>query len=394
MELVQLRDSIVPKLLKKVDKQGYLRSKARIARVGIQYYEQYGNVMRTEKTLVDSAASFNNQILTYEHPAGKADSANSKDLAIGFITNVSLRGKWLVGDVVVTDGDAVKSILDGVATEFSCGYTAKLEKVNGDYLGEPYDYEVYDVAGNHVSLVSEARAGNQATFIDSSKQTLSPREGTTMENPQDTTGLQEVLQTIMTRLDAIEAKLNQEVETDSTLAGSNGTMHDAKDEAVEENIVDAKDEKIAELEAKVDILTDSLEKTKETEPTVIYDGAEIAARVEVWSFVKPLLKDSVDIDYGMNVSDVRKLYLAEKLPQLATKIKDGSSAYIKGLWDGIVGALPAKEPELVSSPVTVEANDSLDIKDAVDVLSQEPSAKSTQDAAREAYIARLAANRG
>lgn len=394
MESIQLRDSVVPKLLKKVDAQGYLRSKARIARVGVQYYEKYGNVMRTEKEVRDSAASFNNQIVTYEHPDGSATSANSKDLAIGFITNVSFKGKWLVGDVVITDSNAVKSILDGVATEFSCGYTAKLREVKGDYLGESYEREVYGIVGNHVSLVSEARAGSEATFTDSTKTTLEPREGTglnTMENhTPDFASLNDSITQLMSRLEALEAKIDTMSKTEETvsedaMAGTNG-MCDSADVVETNDLVDEKDEKIAALEAKVDILTDSLDKVKDVQPEVIYDGAEIAARVEVWSFVKPLLKDSVDIDYGMDVSSVRKLYLAEKLPQLAAKIKEGSSAYVKGLWDGIVGVEPV--------PVAVPVKDSVDIKDAVDALSQEANTESSQEAARQAYIDRLAANRG
>ncbi len=374
---------------KKLDRQGFLRSRVRIARIGIQDYAAYGKVLRPINEVMLSIPTFDNQLIVDEHPSSAVDSSNARNLQIGFVSNVRYRNGWLEGLATITDESVISSILNGDAMEFSCGYDADIVNEPGVYQAEPYDCYIKNIIGNHIALVPQARAGSEATFIDSKdiiSSNVTPIEekimtikDTVVETEQEVqvTDSATVENPLVVENDSLKAEVaNLKVQIEA-LTESSKALQDSLD------VVNAQKDA---LDVK---LNDSADAAK-----IDLTGEEIAARVEAWTTVKPLLKDSVDVNYGLTVPEVRKLWLAQELPNLAAKIKSGSDAYLNGLWDSVAERLaaPAQEP----APVVVPVKDSVDkdeplisvlqapIKDSVDTLEQ----------ARQAYIARLSGNRG
>lgn len=430
-DAVSFRDSVQIKLSKKVDNQGFLRSRARIARVGTQYYGDYGNIMRSATTLQKSAAGFNNQVVTLGHPQDSVDSSNSAQYQIGFITNVKVAGKWLVGDIVITDKASVDAVLSNKAVEFSCGYTADIIAKDGDYLGIHYSYEFDNVVGNHVALVNLARAGHDATFIDSKSNNIPIDRVIDMTSKTDKSNetvkvSSEVVTNDMagssmpdyeSRFKSIEDSISKMMDMMTSMQALSATtktggVTDSAEEATEEvkapevkvevkatEEVKANDsvDTIESLKAKIDILETKLAKVSDSKESNL-DGQEIAARVEVWSIVKPLLVDSVDVDYNLPVTQVRKLYLAQQLPHLKGKISDGADAYINGLWDcyyeDSANAESAKVDDTKIDDSKVEDTKATSIYSEVLSLPVIDSAQDSFAEAQDAYMERLSKNRG
>ena len=119
-------------------------------------YEQVMN----EKTI----ASFENKPVTFDHPDEDVNVGNYKSYAVGYVRDVH-QGKAdgqdvILGNLVITDQDAIDAIESGEHTDLSCGYECDIkDDGNGHYAQN-------NIRGNHVALCKEGRAGN-ARIVDS-----------------------------------------------------------------------------------------------------------------------------------------------------------------------------------------------------------------------------------
>ena len=120
----------------------------------------YNQVMNA-KTI----ASFENKPVTFDHPDEDVNIGNYKDYAIGYVRDVR-QGKTekgenvIIGDLVITDQDAINAIESGDHTDLSCGYDCDIiEDGNGGYMQT-------NIRGNHVALCEQGRAGI-ARIVDS-----------------------------------------------------------------------------------------------------------------------------------------------------------------------------------------------------------------------------------
>ena len=114
-----------------------------------------------EKTL----ASFENKPITVEHPQEDVNVGNYKDYSVGYVRDVR-QGKVdgtdvIIGNLVITDQEAIDEVESGNMTDLSCGYDC-------DVVGSGNDYKQANIRGNHVALCKEGRAGC-ARIIDSMK---------------------------------------------------------------------------------------------------------------------------------------------------------------------------------------------------------------------------------
>ena len=119
-------------------------------------YEQVMN----EKTI----SSFENKPVTFDHPDEDVNVGNYKEYAVGYVRDVH-QGKVdgrdvILGNLVITDQDAIDAIENGEHTDLSCGYACDIKD---DGHGSYYQN---NIRGNHVALCREGRAGN-ARIIDS-----------------------------------------------------------------------------------------------------------------------------------------------------------------------------------------------------------------------------------
>lgn len=120
----------------------------------------YNQVMNA-KTI----ASFENKPVTFDHPDEDVNIGNYKDYAIGYVRDVR-QGKTekgenvIIGDLIITDQDAINAIESGDHTDLSCGYDCDIiEDGNGGYMQT-------NIRGNHVALCEQGRAGI-ARIVDS-----------------------------------------------------------------------------------------------------------------------------------------------------------------------------------------------------------------------------------
>lgn len=125
-------------------------------------YEQVMN----EKTI----SSFENKPVTFDHPDEDVNVGNYKEYAVGYVRDVH-QGKVdgrdvILGNLVITDQDAIDAIENGEHTDLSCGYDCDIKD---DGHGSYYQN---NIRGNHVALCREGRAGN-ARIIDSKVKDIS-----------------------------------------------------------------------------------------------------------------------------------------------------------------------------------------------------------------------------
>lgn len=150
--------------------EGYLTGEARVARVGVQAYQDGRGGIRHEYRPVsevfaaDAIASFRNVPLTMGHPAERLVTAdNAKSLSIGHVgENIRPDGEWLVMPLTITDAESVRQIEAGATVQLSGGYMADLDETRGEYDGIRFDAVQRNIRGNHVAVVQQARAGAMA----------------------------------------------------------------------------------------------------------------------------------------------------------------------------------------------------------------------------------------
>jgi len=164
----------------------------------------------------ETIASFEGKPVTINHPDEFVTPENWKELAVGVIQNVRAgEGEdddKLLADLLITDYEAISAIKSKSLREVSCGYEAEyIDEGNGKGRQE-------NIIGNHVALVASGRCGSECAIFDHAPK---PKELDPMsmkdkvlaalgkvfdEDTIQEDSVEEVLQAIMTRLDALEAK--------------------------------------------------------------------------------------------------------------------------------------------------------------------------------------------
>lgn len=161
--------------------EGFLVVPARIARTGIQEYRAFEmgiedgdpwrviRVYRSPEEVFDPAAmrSFENKVITDDHPAEFVTSKNARELQRGFVRNVRREGNFLMADLIVTDQELIDKINDG-KVELSNGYDSAYDWTPGTSpQGEKFDAQQKNIRGNHVASVDAARCGPACRVSDS-----------------------------------------------------------------------------------------------------------------------------------------------------------------------------------------------------------------------------------
>lgn len=109
-------------------------------------------------------ASFENKPLTIQHPDEDVTVENYGEYAKGFIRNIRKgtdNGQdVMIGDIVVTDKEAIEKIESGELLDLSCGYDCDIQ--------DEEQPQQRNIRGNHVALCEQGRAGC-ARIVDSIK---------------------------------------------------------------------------------------------------------------------------------------------------------------------------------------------------------------------------------
>lgn len=146
--------------------EGYLRDRPILTSTGIFEYSNPDGSIRRELRLpeevfdAESLRSYQGKPIIVTHDAGLVDKDNVSREQIGTILTEGYRsGNDVRADIVIHDTDEMK---DCGLKELSLGYNLDLDETPGVWNGLPYDAIQRNIRINHLALVREARAGEQA----------------------------------------------------------------------------------------------------------------------------------------------------------------------------------------------------------------------------------------
>ena len=152
--------------------EGYLVDRPILTTIGILEYTNPDGTIRRELRLPEevfkeeSLQSYKGKPIIITHDAGLITKDNVHENAVGTILSEGYRsGNDVRAEIIIHDTDEMK--LAGLK-ELSLGYNLDLDETPGEWNGQPYDAVQRNIVINHLALVLEARAGEQARLnIDS-----------------------------------------------------------------------------------------------------------------------------------------------------------------------------------------------------------------------------------
>lgn len=146
--------------------EGYLIDRPILTSTGIfEYHNPDGSVRRELRLPEDvfdpeSLKSYKGKPVIVTHDAGTIDHDNVREHQIGTILTDGYRnGNDVRAEIVIHDTDAMS---ESKFKELSLGYNLDLEETPGEWDGQHYDAIQRNIRINHLALVREARAGEQA----------------------------------------------------------------------------------------------------------------------------------------------------------------------------------------------------------------------------------------
>lgn len=126
-------------------------------------------LLRDPQELAKAAATFAGKPLLMIHTPITANAHPTEEV-VGAVMNPTFEEPYLKAEIVVWRADAIASIEDETQKELSSGYRYRADMTPGTYQGEAYDGVMRDIVGNHVTLVTEGRAGPDVVVGDSAHQ--------------------------------------------------------------------------------------------------------------------------------------------------------------------------------------------------------------------------------
>lgn len=231
--------------------EGYLVDHPIVTSTGIFEYTNPDGSTRRELRLPEdvfaeeSLKTYRGKPIIITHDAGYVDKDNVEEEQIGTILSEGYQdGDDVRAEIIIHDTDAMKEC--GLR-ELSLGYNLRLEEKSGVWNGQPYDAIQRDIVINHLALVGNARAGDQARLnIDARdhKTTLkggkimarTKRKDGDMMSPEDLTAAVEAFQ--QRRAERMGAADN-EVAEEKPIGDEDTVVEKLTDEAVEETAAPA-----------------------------------------------------------------------------------------------------------------------------------------------------------
>lgn len=161
--------------------EGFLIDTPIVSSIGIfEYHDKDGKPYRElrlpEHVFADeSLATYEGKPIIITHNAGEVDKDNVEKFHVGTILSKGFQdGNNVRAKIVIHDIDKVKQ--SGMK-ELSLGYRVTLDETPGEWNGQPYDAIQTEIVINHLAIVSEARAGEQARLNIDSKNSSETQKG-------------------------------------------------------------------------------------------------------------------------------------------------------------------------------------------------------------------------
>lgn len=223
MTIVLRYDTVaLPKMSKTSD--GFLKGKSPVTRAGVLPYMDTDGSTRYELRhpddvfKADSINSLQMVPVTHEHPPFLLNADNIKSYQKGFTGEVCERidNKLIVG-MTITDPAIIQLITNKQKVELSAGYKCRLIREDGVYDGQKYTHRQVDIEYNHVSLVSQGRAGKEIAIRTDCNDTSTIPVAVShnfINNPKSSDMSEE---TENLRFDAVQSKLDAQVKENELL---------------------------------------------------------------------------------------------------------------------------------------------------------------------------------
>jgi len=157
--------------------EGYLVDEPVVTSVGIFEYRNPDGTIRRELRLPEhvfdkeSLASYEGKPVIITHDAGRVDKRNVEREIVGTILSEGYEDGNDVRAKIIIHG--IEEVKKSGLRELSLGYDLALDETPGEWHGQKYDAVQTEIRINHLALVSDARAGDQARLnLDSNQQFL------------------------------------------------------------------------------------------------------------------------------------------------------------------------------------------------------------------------------
>lgn len=172
-----IHDSNVSVNWKIDDTTGFLTAPVILARTGIQTY--YGfelglkdrpleriNVYRSADEVFSKNAmdSYQNLVITDDHPNEAVTVDNVKKLQVGIVSNVIRDNNLTRGLATITDKNHIEKIRSG-KVEVSLGYSQELKPLNKTVDGMFCEFQQTNIRGNHLATVDAGRCGGMCRIL-------------------------------------------------------------------------------------------------------------------------------------------------------------------------------------------------------------------------------------
>lgn len=248
--------------------EGYLIDRPIVTSTGIfEYINEDGSVRRELRLPedvfdADSLKSYKGKPIIITHDAGLVDKNNVRKHQIGTVLCEGYRsGDDVRAEIIIHDTDSMKSAR---LKELSLGYDLDLEEKEGEWNGQHYDAIQHNIRINHLALVREARAGEQARLnIDGRDNKTILKGEKVMSKEQKTLNNDGVLapEEFAKAIEAFKARRAQRIAKKADAVGV-GDEPAEKVEEPEVQVADSVDEPVVEPEVEN---TDSAVQEPETE---------------------------------------------------------------------------------------------------------------------------------
>lgn len=123
-------------------------------------------LLRDPDELEKAASTFNNLPLLNKHIPISAHALPKENIVGTTGSEAVFEAPYLNNSLAVWEADSIAGIDSEEQKELSSCYHYRADMTPGEYEGVKYDGVMRDLAGNHVSLVPEGRAGNDVVVFD------------------------------------------------------------------------------------------------------------------------------------------------------------------------------------------------------------------------------------
>jgi hypothetical protein len=310
--------------------EGFLKADATVTRTGVFEYRNADGSLRKELRHPDdvmdgvSLDSMKMIPVTNGHPPERiVTSETARYYQVGATgENIRPDGQFVVSPLVITDGDAIAEIERG-RSQVSLGYEVDLLPERGKFRGDDYDFRQTNIRYNHLALVDEARAGDEAIIHLDSADAMS--EGI-IERQTEPQSQEEHMGKF--NIDGIPYEAAQEVI-------NHVGKETARADAAEKELAETK-KALATAEGERDAHKDELDKLKKADNSDAVQTA-VKARRELERKAEKVLKGDGEVKVD-ELSDRDLMVATVKKVHADADMAEKSDEYVQARFDAVVEA--------------------------------------------------------